>query len=543
MDTYRRTAYYLVFLAGLVAAYALFYRWGMVALEGAEGVSGTFLHALQVVVETFTTTGYGSDAPWSSPFMNTLVIVMDLTGTAAIFLALPVLLFPALEEAFSTTVPRAVADDRSDHVIIATHTSRTEALVEELDAHGADWVLAEPDRETATDRYEAGYEVVTADPATAEGLNAANIQTARALVADVSDRVDASIVLTAREVDGDVKVVSVVEEPERARYHELAGADTVLSPRPLLGRRLAEVVTGGIATEGIEVGEDFGVAEVMVHQGDWMAGKTLSETELRDRAGVNVIGAWRRGTFETPVDPEATLQPGTILLVTAEPRRLERLEQLPMGSVRQFHEGEIIVVGHGEMGQRVTAALDQSNHSYTVVDREEGPAVDVVGEASDLDTLRAAGIDEARSAVLAIPDDTDAEFATLVMRDRNADLDIAARAEEHEAVQKLYRAGANYALSVAEVTGQMIASAVVDDEAVLATGTQIEVVEMQAPGLAGKTLAEAAVPEQTGCTVVAVKRDGEVFTDLGPEFELRRDDRLVIAGTDEGTNRFSEQFG
>ena len=546
MDTWRRTAYYVTFLLGLVVAYTLAYQWGMTTLEGATGTARTHLHALQVVIETFTTTGFGSDAPWNSSFMNVLVILMDVTGTAAIFLALPVLLFPALEDALSTSVPSAVADDLADHVVIATHTPRTEALVEELAARDIDWVLAEPDRDTALERYEDGYEVVTADPTAIEGLEAVNLDTARALVADVSDQMDASIVLTAREVSGDVEVISVVEEPDRARYHELAGADVVLSPRPLLGKRIAEVVTAGITTDladGVEVGEDFEIAEVLVHQGNWLAGKSLAETNLRERTGVNVIGAWRRGTFETPVDPHATLEPGTILVVTGQPRRIKRLRDLPTSTVRRVEQGETVVIGHGEVGQAVTAVLDDRDYPYTVIDQDDGPGVDVVGEASDPETLRAAGIQEARSAILAIPDDTGAEFATLVMRDQNPDLDIASRAEEAEAVQKLYRAGANYALSLARVTGRMIAGAVVEGEEVIATDTQITVIKTAAPTLAGQTLEEAAVPARTGCTVVAAERDGETMTDLGPSFQVRDDDRLVVAGTDEGTNQFIELFG
>jgi hypothetical protein len=73
--------------------------------ERLRGRPISFLHALQVVVETFTTTGFGSDAPWETPEMNVLIIVMDLTGVALIFLALPVLVFPLFEEAISTTVP------------------------------------------------------------------------------------------------------------------------------------------------------------------------------------------------------------------------------------------------------------------------------------------------------------------------------------------------------------------------------------------------------------------------------------------------------
>jgi Trk K+ transport system NAD-binding subunit len=546
MDSWRRRiGYYIAVLVGLMIGYALVYWWGMVNLEGAEGTTATFLHAVQVVVETFTTTGFGSDAPWQTSFMNVLVILMDVTGTAAIFLALPLLLFPALEEALSTSVPATVADDLSDHVIIAAYTPRTETLTGELDARGVDWVIVEPDRERAIELHEDGYEVVNADPDEIDGLEAVNLPQARALVADLSDQVDTSIVLTAKELAEDVEIVSVVEDPDRARYHDLAGADTVLSPRPLLGRRLAEMVTGGVATnagDGIEIGEDFEVAELLVHQGSWLAGTALADTDLREQTGVNVIGAWVRGEFETPVDPDATLEPGTILLVTGEPIRLERLTQHPKVAIRQFERGETIVVGHGKVGQAVTATLEASGRPYTVIDRDDGPGVDVVGKASDLDTLQAAGIDDARSVILAIPDDTEAEFATLVMRDRNHNLDIAARTEGVEAVRKFYRAGANYALSLAKVTGRMIASAVLDDEDVITRGTQIEVIRTRAPALAGQTLAEAQVPTRTGCTVIAAERDGEVLTDLGPEFRVHPGDELVVAGTDEGTNRFSEAF-
>jgi len=34
-----------------------------------------------------------------------------------------------------------------------------------------------------------------------------------------------------------------------------------------------------------------------------------------------------------------------------------------------------------------------------------------------------------------------------------------------------------------------------------------------------------------------------VITDLDPTFEVRAGDELVVAGTDEGTNRFTEIYG
>jgi Trk K+ transport system NAD-binding subunit len=539
----RRTGYYLLVLTGLIFSYTLAYQYGMDAFEGRPR---SFLHSLQIVVETFTTTGFGSDAPWTTDFMNILIITMDTIGTVMIFLALPVFLFPAMEDVLSTTVPSAVENGTSDHVVIATYTSRADALIDELDRRGVDSIIVEPDRDRATDLYEDGYDVLHAEPDSVEGLEGANLSDARALVADVSDQLDASIVLTAREISEDVRVVSVVEEPASTRYHELAGADIVLSPRPLLGERLAEVISTGVTTElgdGIEVGRDFEIAELLVHHGSPLAETTLAESGLRERTGVNVIGAWFRGEFETPVDPDTVLKGGTVLLLTGRKEQVERLERLPKSAVREFEGGETVVIGYGQVGQAVVNALAAEDQQYTVLNRNDGPGVDVVGEADDPDALREAGIGSARSAILAVPDDTEAEFATLVMRDMNQDLDIAARTEEVETVQKMYRAGSNYVLSLAQVTGRMTASAVLEGEPVISMDTQVTVRRTPAPKLAGQTLAEGDVRSRTGCTVVAVERNGTVVTDLGPDFRIERGDELIVAGTEDGTQSFVDLLG
>ena len=356
----RRTVYYSLLLTGIMLVYAVLYHNGMRIYEG-ENLS--FLHSLQVVVETFTTTGFGSDAPWRSPEMNALVIVMDLTGVVLIFMALPVLAFPLLEDILSTTVPKSVENGLNDHVVICSYTSRAEALIAELGSWNVEYVIVEPDRERATELYEDGYQVIHEDPESVSGLQQAELASARALVADVSDQVDASIVLTAQEVAEDVPVVSVVEEPDRASYHRLAGADEVLSPRPLLGESLATKVTTSVTTdlgEAIEIGDDFEIAELPIRRGSRLVGTTLAESGIREQAGVNVIGAWFRGEFETPPSPDARLTNGTVLLVTGREDQLEQLKQLTLSEVRRFDHGETIVIGYGQVGRTVTAALEKS---------------------------------------------------------------------------------------------------------------------------------------------------------------------------------------
>jgi Trk K+ transport system NAD-binding subunit len=543
MDTWqRRTLQYVVVLFGVMLGYAVVYDAGMSVYEDAPI---SFLHALQVVVETFTTTGFGSDAPWTTPEMNLLVIVMDLTGVALIFLALPVLVFPLFEEAISTTVPTAADEELTDHVVICTLTPRGETLVEELDSWGVDHLVLEPDRNRAEEFYENGFDVIHADPKSVDGMEAARLAEARCLVADDDDPVNTSIVLTAKEVAEDVRTISIVNDPERERYHRLAGSDDVLSPRALLGEGLASKVTTGISAElgeAIEIGEDFEVAELPIQRGSNLVGRTVAESGVRERAGVNIIGAWFRGEFESPPSPDATLDSGAVLLVTGHEAQLERLKEMTTSNVRRFRRGQTVVVGHGEVGTTITNALSRAGVSNVVMDLIDEPSVDIVGDATDPDALSQAGIEDARTAILAIPDDTLTEFAILVIRDLNPSIELIARAEETENVQKMYRAGADYVLSLATISGRMLASTILADEEVISLDKQVEVIRTHAPGLVGRTLGEADVRARTGCTVVGVERNGEVITDLGPEFRIRDGDELVIAGTDEGTNRFTEQL-
>jgi Trk K+ transport system NAD-binding subunit len=539
----RRTVYYSLGLSAIMVVYAVLYFHGMRIFEGR---SISFLHALQVVVETFTTTGFGSDSPWATPEMNAFVIVMDLTGVALIFLAFPALVFPLFEDIFSTTVPTSLDDELSDHVVICTYTARSEALIAELDSWGIEYVIVEPDRETAVDLFEDGYRVVRADPDSVEGLAGARLGSARALVSDVSDQVDASIVLTAREVAEDVRIISVVEDPTRSEYHRLAGADQVLSPRSLLGSSLASKVTTSVSTSldgEIELGEDFEIAELSVHRGSRLVGKTLAESGIRERSGVNVIGAWFRGQFETPPDPGSTITNGTILLVTGQEDQLETLKDLTRSAVRRFESGETIVVGYGQVGRAAVAALEEHDLSYTIVDHEDMDDVDVIGEAAEPETLRRAGVESARSVILALPNDTTTEFATLVIRDMSPQTEVIARVDETRNIKKMYRAGADYVLSLGTVTGRMVASTVIEEEEVLSFENQVDVVRTRAPSLSGRTVGNARVRSRTKCTVVSIERDGEILTEVGPDVRIQPGDELIIAGTDEGIRRFNELFG
>ncbi len=543
MQTWQRRAFvYAALLAASILLTATGYQIGMRVYEERPR---TFIDSVQFAVEMFTTTGFGGDAPWETAEMQVFITVTDLLGMALLVGALPVFVAPILENALSTTTPQELETALTDHVVICSDTTRADELIRELETNDVPYVIVEADRERANELYEAGKPVIRADPESTDGLDAARLSSARALFADQSDQVDASIVLAAKELTDDVPIISVVENPEAETYHRLAGADTVLSPRSLLGESLAAKVTTAARTDvidAVEIGDDLQLAEISVRHGSRLAGMTLAGSGIGKRVGANVIGVWVRGEFVPAPSPDTELVGGSVLLVSGRADQLELLAEMTQTSVRGFAAGRTIVVGHGQVGQAVTAELDDAGLPYTVIDLEDADGVDVVGDATDPETLAAAGVEEAGTVILALPDDTTTEFATLVIRDLAPDTQILARVEEQANISKTYRAGGDYVLSLARVTGRMSASHLLKGREVVSLEQQVKTIRQQAPALDGLSIGEANIRGRTGCTVVTIEREKEVVTDIGPDTTIHPGDELVVVGTDEAINAFEQEF-
>jgi Trk K+ transport system NAD-binding subunit len=539
----RRTVYYVALVFGTTVFFTWAYNTGMAAWENDPQ---PVYRSLEIVIQSFTTTGYGEDAPWGSPQMHLLVIAMQFTGIGLILTAVDVFAVPWLSDVLAPTAPTA-APDAAGHVVVCVHTPRTDTFIGELDARDHEYVLVEPDAEHARHLHEAGYRVVNGDPESTETLANAGIGSAVAVVADAADDVNASIALAARDASPDVRVVTLVEDAELARYHRAAGVDDVLSPRQLLGESLAGEVPTTVTTDvekSVPLGENFELVELTVADDSDLCGQTFAEAALRERFNVDVVGAWFDGTFETPVDPPDELTAGTRLLVVGESDQVDALRDAMGSTVREFMARPVVLAGYGDSGRAASEPFVPTSSPVTVLDIESKPDVDVVGDARDPDALERAGIGTASTLVLTVADDTTAVLATLIARELNPDLHIVVRATEEENVQKLYRAGADYVQSLETVSGRMLASTVFEEEETLAYDKQIRVVRTAATGLVGSTLVDEAVRTATGCTVVAVVRDDETITDFDPAtFTFRAGDGVVVAGTDEAITRFDDRFG
>jgi Trk K+ transport system NAD-binding subunit len=537
----RRGAYSVMTVAAVVLLYAAGYQWGMATFE-RRGVS--YIQAIQVVVESITTAGFGGHAPWSSSFMNAYVLAMNLTGVLFVFLAVPVFVVPLFREVFKTHPPMAI--EASDHIILCTYTPRGEALIAELTSRGCDYVIIEPDREAAEALHGAGYSVIPGDPESTNVLRAASLPTAAGVIADAADDTNASIALSVRELHPDVRVITLVRNPDLAPYHQFAGADAVLSPRQLLGANLARQVPTAMKTivnEGVELGEQIELVELKIEPDSPYCHRPLRAARLRERFNVNVIGLWKEGGFSSPATGSEELEAGMRLLIAGEPVHIQSLREAATSTVQRFPRRSVLIAGYGRAGKAAATALNRTRNKVIVLDRQDKEPVDVVGDVRDPDVLSEAGIESAAAAIISVDDDTTAIFATLVMRELNPDLYIIVRANKEESEKKLYRAGADYVQSLATVSGRMMASTVLEDEQVFTFEAQIEIVQLPAGDLAGQTLAEAAVRSETGAVVLAVIRGDDILTDLDEQaFRLADDDAVVVAGTSESIRSFEATF-
>ena len=68
----------------------------------------------------------------------------------------------------------------------------------------------------------------------------------------------------------------------------------------------------------------------------------------------------------------------------------------------------------------------------------------------------------------------------------------------------------------------------------------MEFVRREAPALVGQTLGQADVRARTGCTVIAVERDGRTLTSIDADLRVQDGDTLVVAGDDDAIDAFAE---
>jgi voltage-gated potassium channel Kch len=126
-------------------------------------------------------------------------------------------------------------------------------------------------------------------------------------------------------------------------------------------------------------------------------------------------------------------------------------------AARPRQSGPFVVGGFGEVGQKVVELLRDLGEEVVVVDRQSRPGVDVAGNMLDHAVLSRLPLATAQSVVLALDSDSATLFATVIVKDMAPDVPVIARVNQSENVERIHRAGADFALSISQVSGEMLA--------------------------------------------------------------------------------------
>ncbi|MBO0731175.1 MAG: potassium channel protein [Acidimicrobiaceae bacterium] len=221
-------------------------------------------------------------------------------------------------------------------------------------------------------------------------------------------------------------------------------------------------------------------------------------------------------------------------------RRMER-------QIREMR-GHVVLCGWGRVGTAIARYLRVGDTDVVVVDSSGeraatvgGPVV--VGDATDEEILRAAGIERARVLITALNSDADNLYVTLTGRSMRPDLFIVSRTLSESAVPKLLQAGADRVVNPQDLGGARMAALAVQPhvaeflDVVMHDGSlEFRLEEITLPHgspLAGESLRSARVHAQTGVLVLALRHPGQGFeTNPPPEASMGEGDVLVVMGSE-----------
>lgn len=186
---------------------------------------------------------------------------------------------------------------KSDHIIICAYSTHAEILIKELDSRNQDYVIVEEDQETAAELYLSGLEVMSGNPESEHTLEAAGLESAKAVVVNSITDKNVSIIFSVRNINPSIKIVAVLADEEMDTYHKLAGADITISPRQLIGKSLAIQVPAVSINDSVEIDNTIELIEIDIEDGSELCNKSIGEAHLLDQYHINIIGAWLNGEF------------------------------------------------------------------------------------------------------------------------------------------------------------------------------------------------------------------------------------------------------
>lgn len=239
----------------------------------------------------------------------------------------------------------------------------------------------------------------------------------------------------------------------------------------------------------------------------------------------------------------------SVVELLLEGRLLELMGRRRVLKELQDLSGHYIICGYGRVGRQIAMECKSRGTSIVIIEKDMAVSenaindgfITVKGDAAEESVLRQAGIERASGLVTGLSSDADNLFVTMTARMIRPDIFIVGRCNSDDTESKLYRAGADRAISPHNVGGRRMAALLLKPLVCdfLDVVTHGELVELTLedisvePGaaVAGRSIRDILVDDLKGIGILGLKRPKRDFV-VNPRSDTVLDagDILIVSG-------------
>lgn len=313
----------------------------ILGIIGYQVISGySFFDAFYMTIITVATVGYGEVQPLDTSgrvFTSFLIITSFGTFAYAVSSITKFVSDGELKELYKQRKLNSAINKLSDHVIICGYGRNGRQSAQVLKTYKRRFVVIENKKDVTNAMQQDFNElVITGDATQDEILLSAGILRAKALITTLPiDADNLFIVLTARNLNPNLTIISRASDDNSDMKLKIAGANNVIMPDKIGGAHMASLVMKPDVIEFLDYitgqGSDAINLEEITFDNipEHLRHKTLKDLEIRNKSGANIIG-FKTAMGEYIVNPSADTKiiPEAKIFVLGTSEQIVRLKEL-----------------------------------------------------------------------------------------------------------------------------------------------------------------------------------------------------------------------
>jgi voltage-gated potassium channel len=303
----------------------------------------SFLDSVYMTIITLSTVGYG-EVHSTGPGGRIFTILLIFFGVSSIAYIVGLVAETLVESEIRSIFGRRKLGKKmrslKDHYIICGYGRIGRIICKELGHKSIPLIVIEKDEQVRQQLELDELLYIDLDATEEEALIEAGIERAKGLVAVVSsDAENVYICLTARGLNPRLYILSRAEDEGTERKLLQAGANTVILPYRMGGRRMAQAIIRPTVSDFLESAihdRSFGldIEETVVGEDSDLNNRTLVESGIRQQMDIIIIGIKQKdGTMIFNPSSQTKIQSGDILIAMGRNKDLETLRKALIPSI------------------------------------------------------------------------------------------------------------------------------------------------------------------------------------------------------------------